>query len=261
MSHYTSEQIYPWLYRINDPLGVSFYLAVGSEKALLYDTGHGTGDINAAVREITEKPLTVVLSHGHIDHSCGAYQFNEVLLHKNDFELCREHTAPDYRNHILGGLAERGIEPFIEPEEYRSAGTGNLKPLEPGVVFDLGGLRLEAVEMPGHTTGCVGLLAREYRVLLDGDAANGHIWMFLNESLPLRDYIKMLERVYELDFDTFFPAHSQDPHPKSDFQKYIRAAREASVEKAVPYNTFTELKPYMYTLDGATIVFNERTLG
>ncbi|MCL2545506.1 MAG: hypothetical protein FWE77_06250, partial [Clostridia bacterium] len=82
----------------------------------------------------------------------------------------------------------------------------------------------------------------------------------LEETLPIRQYISMLERVSRLAFDVFYTAHSDGPHPKSDFQRYIRVARNASIEKGKPYDAFPELKPYIYAEDGVSIVFNKRTL-
>lgn len=257
---YTVEKIYPWLYRLHDPYQVYSYLVIGEDKALLYDTGHGIGDISGVIREITAKPLTIVLGHGHIDHANGAYQFDEVYLHERDFELFRTHTSPEYRDTVLKGLAENNLIPDFDTEVWCNEQANKLVKLEYGTVFDLGGLHVEVINMAGHTAGSVGLLIAEKHTLLVSDAANGHIWMFLNESLSLRQYIKMLERVSQLDFDVYFAAHSNEERPKSDFGLYIKAARNATIEKAMPYDTFPELNPFIYTEDGVSIVFCERTL-
>ena len=46
----------------------SCFLLVGTEKAMLIDTGIGVGDLEGAVRQITDKPLIVVITHSHRDH-------------------------------------------------------------------------------------------------------------------------------------------------------------------------------------------------
>jgi glyoxylase-like metal-dependent hydrolase (beta-lactamase superfamily II) len=263
------KEIYPWLYSIYDPQDVFCYLAVGKQRALLFDTGYGIGSLPSAVSEITDKPLYVVLGHGHIDHANGAYQFEEAWLDEKDFELCRLHTSENFRRTIVKGLKENrvALPDGFDPEAYIKAGTGNLKKLEPGRVFSLGDLNIEVVGMEGHTAGSIGLLAREHKVLLDSDSANPHVWMFLNESLPLSQYIAMLERVAKLDFDTFFVGHSDIPIPKSYFQKFINAASHASVEKSEPYwispdliAMFPDLKGFLYREDGVEIVFSEAKL-
>jgi glyoxylase-like metal-dependent hydrolase (beta-lactamase superfamily II) len=260
MLEYKVTQINPSLYLIKDPLDVNLYLIVGNSKALLFDTGYGIGDIPATVKAITDKPLTVVLGHGHIDHANGAYQFDEVYLREPDNELYHEHTSADIRSVILQRLEEAGLEPGFDTEEWKNGGSCKLKPLEPGKVFDLGGLNVEVIDMAGHTGGSIGLLIIEQRILLDSDSANTHCWMFVPQSLSVREYIAMLERVIKLEFDEFYVAHQDYPHPKSDFDKFISVAKNATIEKSRPYDNWKELNPYIYTEDDVSIVINERTL-
>jgi len=248
------------LYLLKDPLDVNLFLIVGEEKALLFDTGYGVADIPAAVKSITKKPLTVVLGHGHIDHANGAYQFDEVYLREPDFDLCREHTAPEFRDMLLSRLSESGLTPDFDPDEWTAKGRPNLKALQLDTVFDLGGLHVKVIDMAGHTGGSIGLLIKELRILLDSDSANSHCWMYMPQSLSVREYIAMLERVRDLDFDFFYVAHQDHAHPKSDFDKYISVAKNVTLENSQPYDGWEELSPRIYTEDDTSIVINERTL-
>jgi len=257
---YLVKKIYPWLYSVRAPFdNACCYLAVGTERALLFDTAYGIGSLPDAIATVTDKPLTVVLGHGHLDHSGGAYQFDEVWLHGDDFDLCRKHTSEKARGRGLDGFDSSGLE-GLDRDAYIKAGTGNLRKMEAGLVFDLGGLHMEVVGMEGHTAGSVGMLAREHRVLLDSDSANSHIWMFLRESLPLSQYMAMLERVMRLDFDTYFVGHSDEPKPKSDFAKFINVARNASMEKATPYPVLPAFNGFLYGEDGVEIIFHQDKL-
>ena len=47
------------------------YLLIGKERALLFDTAYGVGNLREFVEGITDKPVTVVNSHGHFDHTGG----------------------------------------------------------------------------------------------------------------------------------------------------------------------------------------------
>lgn len=49
----------------------AMFLLEGDEKALLIDTGTGVFDIPELVRQLTNKPVMVALTHGHIDHAGG----------------------------------------------------------------------------------------------------------------------------------------------------------------------------------------------
>jgi len=252
------KKIYPWLYSIRDPFNAFCYLAVGNERALLFDTAHGVGGLPDAIREITDKPVVIALGHGHLDHVGGAYQFDEAWLREADFDLCGRHSSAKARGRALDGFVAGGqaLPEGFDRGAYLQAGMCNLRKMEVGQEFDLGGLRMEAVDMGGHTAGSVGLLAREHRALLVSDSTGAHVWMFLRESLSVSQYVSMLERVTRLDFDVFFAGHSDEPTPKSDFQKYIDAARNASIEKARPYPVFPEFGGWLYKEDGAAIVFH-----
>ena len=78
MSYFTVYKYNDNLYQIKDALGVLATLVIGEEKALLLDTCYGIGNLKKEVEKITNKPLIVVNSHGHMDHSCGNYQFDKV---------------------------------------------------------------------------------------------------------------------------------------------------------------------------------------
>ena len=55
----------PDTYEIDEFDCASIFLFVGTERALLLDTGIGIGDLKGLVEGITDKPYDVVLTHGH----------------------------------------------------------------------------------------------------------------------------------------------------------------------------------------------------
>ena len=71
-TYYKPLKIAENIYHIYEPGNVYTTLIIGEEKALLIDTGYGFGDLAAFVRTLTDKPLEVVLTHGHTDHIIGA---------------------------------------------------------------------------------------------------------------------------------------------------------------------------------------------
>ena len=66
---------------------VYMYLIIGDDKCLLIDTGYGATDVMQYVRSVTELPVTVVNTHGHMDHIGGNHDFDEVYLSKKDWKL------------------------------------------------------------------------------------------------------------------------------------------------------------------------------
>ena len=248
----------PWLYSIQEG-HVFSYLLVGDTAALLYDTGYGKGDIKGIVYNIIgDKPLDVVLSHGHVDHVNGAYQFNKVWISPRDNELCLRHASRTSRQRVVDGL-ESYPEGF-DPEIYINSKIGELLDLDDNKTFDLGGLSASIIPMEGHTAGSVGLLIKEHGILLVGDAANAHIWMFLNESLHMNDYIAMLKRMLGVDFKSFYYGHSSDIFAKSEFEKYLNAAQTIDISKSKPYSAYSELGGLIYSNGEADVIFNPKKI-
>ena len=220
---------------IGDKMHVYATLITGSKSAILFDTTNGIGNLRECVESLTDLPYIVIASHGHGDHTKGNYQFDEVLLHPADFEVCREWNAPELRANGLNNAKKGGLVPDdFDCDAFLAGGTGNIQPLDLTAVYDLGGLTAEIVPMPGHTPGQIGLLLRERRLLLTSDACNPMMWMFLKWASSIPAWVRMLERVKELPFDYFLPAHIPNMLPKSRFDVYLETARKANMEDAVP---------------------------
>ncbi|NLZ19005.1 MAG: MBL fold metallo-hydrolase [Bacteroidales bacterium] len=140
------------------------YLLVGRQKALLIDLSNAiTWADNAAeslrtlVGERTAgKPLTITFTHNHGDHTGMLPAWiDDPEVH---FALPRKDFAR---------MAERF------PEAQRSL-------YDEGEIFDLGGLQLEAIEVPGHTAGSVVFLLQGHDLLFSGDAvgSGSGVWIF-----------------------------------------------------------------------------------
>jgi glyoxylase-like metal-dependent hydrolase (beta-lactamase superfamily II) len=261
MEHYEVKQINPWLYSIKE-LDVFCYLIIGDDEALLFDAVYGLHSLSDVVGKLTDKPVTVVLGHGHIDHVNAAWQFENVFLHDADSDIYKKHTSEEYRRIILNRATEdSGSAPNgIDADEFAKFHKKDIRPLSVGQIFKLGNLTVEIIGMAGHTPGSIGLLVHEHSVLLTSDSACPHVWVFLDESLSLSDYIKMLERVYKLPFDTFFVGHSDEEMDKSVFMRFITTAKNADPAKSEPYQPFegsrNAMSGLIYKEGDVEIVFN-----
>lgn len=214
---YHITQLMPDVYRFENS-GVYMDLIVGSHHALVWDTGYGFEDLHALVRRITDLPLYVVNSHGHVDHACGNWQFESVYIHPEDMELCREHNTPQMR---LCEMDTAVLPDDFEMEDYLSHDCGTLLPVEEGAVFDLGGKTMEVVALPGHTRGSIGLYCREVKLLYVGDAINNFLWLFLPEAMNLETYRHTLYKAKALDFTCMIQSHHGPLVPKSRLDIYL----------------------------------------
>ena len=260
MSYYKIDKLEDWLYRFYDPMSVNCYLVIGEEKALLLDTGYGIVPLMPEIEKLTTLPITVVLSHGHVDHVNGAFDFDEAWMHEADLDVLKEHTAKEWRKDLAEEAIGNGVK-GVDPIAHANKKCPDIKSLQIGQIFDLGGLNCEIIAMPGHSAGSVGLLIKEGCVLISADGASHLIWLFLHESTSVKAYADMLEKVYQLDFDYFLTGHTDVKNPKSDFEKLISVARNATFEKGKPYDQLPELEGYIYAEDDTAIVFSKRTIG
>lgn len=215
MAIFTSEQVSPHLRRIVTPCGVCMYLAEGAEKAALLDTGFGFGDLKAYVDSLTDKPYEVLLSHGHMDHAGGAVQFERVCLNRRDWELERRHSTRERRvwdvEHGPGGMPAGVTEDDFLPDR-----TLPYTPMDEGDVFDLGGVKVVPVAVPGHTAGSLVFLVPEDRIAIFGDACGEHTLLLFRESAPIAEYRAGLLhlREFEGQFDTVLRNHGTFTSPK-----------------------------------------------
>lgn len=253
-------------YRIGSPEAVFSYVIVGAEKAMLIDTGHGFGDLRAAVRSITEKPLYIVNTHGHLDHACGNAQFDEpVYIHSNDIPLCMEHTGRAMRSEAVDRAAHsvsyqthetyNALPADFSREAYISQGAGNLIPVEDGQFFDLGGATVETVFTPGHTKGGISLWYREKQIVFVGDTTGFFVWLFALETTNRQTYMDTLHRLIALPANTYWGGHNDKPMTKADLQLYLRAAKEADFNKGQKFDSFLNgpEEVRVCALDGKTI--------
>jgi len=168
-----------WL--LDDNGEATGYLVCGEKKAVVIDIMNGIADVHAVVREITDLPLTVVNTHGHCDHIYGNLYFDcDCFLHPDDVKIAAQHMKfPEFVK--LCNEKKLEMPPF--------------KPINDGDIIDLGGLTLEIVLLPGHTPGGICPLLKEKRTLFTGDSINHHLWMQLDESLPLRTFLNNLDKI------------------------------------------------------------------
>ena len=139
------------------------YLIVGEESALLIDLSNRiTWADNAeeslkqiVAERIEDKPLTITFTHNHGDHTGMLSAFINSDVH---FALPEEDFSQ---------MAVR-----FSKDKYHL--------YNEGYMFDLGGTKVEAVAVPGHTAGSMVFYLHGRDILFTGDAiGSGHgVWIF-----------------------------------------------------------------------------------
>jgi len=189
------------IYLINEFDGTNCYLLVGSEKALLIDTGTGFCDMKAAVRQITDLPLTVIATHGHVDHIGGAGQFGEIYVHKNDCALLnRVQLSVPMRKAFTAGNGAVKAHGISAKDVTRYPDKVKLIPFTEFSI-DLGGKTVTAHLTPGHTKGSVALIDEEDKIIFSGDNVCDALWMHLPGCTSMEEWLPSAEWLYEKSAD------------------------------------------------------------
>ena len=216
-----TEKICDDLYVITETKSVHCYVMLGKEKALVFDIGYGYEDIMPLIREITDLPVMLVISHGDPDHGLGCSHFEDVWLHELDYGKLIWNDTVEMRQQALNYRLKKmpELNGVIQVEDYVSQRVyGHTRPhfLKEHDIIDLGGTKLEVLHTPGHSYGHIMLLDKEHRRLFTGDQVTQHnVWYFLSNDqnapfeLARRSLRKLLARSEE--FDELYPAHDIFP--------------------------------------------------
>lgn len=223
--------------RISTPFGVSMFFVTGRDRSLLIDTGMGIGDLKSYAESLSDKPFDVVLTHGHCDHAGGAHSFEKVFLSPADIELEKVHASIEHR------ISDVFCGPFPVPEgisekDFVPQRTEPYMVLDTDDVFDLGGVSVSFVPLPGHTHGCVVPLISEDGIMIIGDALGENTLMHFKESTSVETYRRSIERLLKIKDDyplllRFHGAGESDPaiiEDMYDLCQEIMEHRDAAVK-------------------------------
>lgn len=136
--------------------GVRCFLLEGMDEALLVDSCFG-GELAELCRLHASHPVQLLLTHSDPDHTGCVEQFDYFHMHPSEFD----------RWCSMGHDLKKAI-PIWEGETIELSGN-----------YLVGGYKLNVLNLPGHTPGSIGLLAKKRRFLIAGDVIqNSHIYMF-----------------------------------------------------------------------------------
>ncbi len=226
-----SMEILPGVWHIQDNMGVCMTLLCGEKQALLIDTGYGLEDAAAYVSTLTDKPLSVMLTHGHHDHALGARWFDRLYLTKADFPVYETYTNEHWRRHVLNGARDKGIS--VDEEVFLSAPMPAPEVLDEGEA-DLGGLTARIIHCPGHTPGSAVVYVPERELLITGDDWNPCTWLFFPEALCAQDYRQNMRQLLTLPFQNVLCSHQFKLFPRESIDQFMEHLNDDCLKAARP---------------------------
>lgn len=160
-----------------------FYVVLGEEKALVFDTGLGIYDPRPLVEELADdRQLIIVNSHFHFDHTGG----NHFFCPREGADGAVAPAAHIHMDPLVSRIAEQGLHtpiiteqvrdeafPLGVPEGFDQATYGTepflAEDVADGQVFDLGGRELRVMFAPGHSPDGICLIDDAHDLALVGD--------------------------------------------------------------------------------------------
>lgn len=160
----------------------AIYIIEGNDRAIVIDAGTEIKDFDKIIAQITSKPVTLVATHVHPDHTGSAVNyFDEIYINAADMVNVKAMMG-DYK--------------------------GEIKYLVDGQVFDLGGREIEVIFTPGHTPGSTTFFDKAAGYGFSGDSfGSGNLLLITNFSTLLITCQRTLEYMQKYGIEKLYPGH------------------------------------------------------
>lgn len=247
---FSHEYITDKIVRVRDASFTAVYVILGKEKTVLLDTGIGVGNLREYIeKNINRKIDLVILTHGHLDHANGVFEFMNCPIYLNplDKELMKKHQdkerqlayvrqAYNYYHLDVPELKEENVLDHMDPEATLS--------LSDEQVFDIGGVHLKTIHTPGHTMGMMMVLIEEERFLLTGDGCGMGVLLVEDCCSTVETYRNSLVKLgkYEPFYDHILRNHGTCVSEKTLIRNVIGVAEEilAGTDDRIPTRAVIE---------------------
>ena len=205
------------------------FLILGENRAVLFDTGLGIGDIKRVVESLTSLPMVVLNSHTHNDHVGDNWEFPRIYGMDTEFTRTNaKGSSADAQAELAPGALCGQWPAGFDPKTYATRPWQITRWIHDGDTVDLGGRVLEVIATPGHTPDAICLLDRKNGLLFTGDTYYpGPIWLYRPET-DLDAYVHSVERIAALAprLHLLLPSHNVPVAGPSLLPKLAAAIQE-----------------------------------
>ncbi|MAV46333.1 MAG: MBL fold metallo-hydrolase [Alphaproteobacteria bacterium TMED89] len=214
------EQVEPGLWLLSEKMvraGIrsNVWVVEGQQADLVIDAGWGIVDWPfEEIFQPSGKPLWIALTHAHCDHVSQVFQFKDRCFGHHAVKAVVE--APTAKNTNAQPWAPQ-LKLVAEGFEYLNFDAKSYgHHFKPGVftdvvgegdTIDLGGVVLEILETPGHSSDSLTFIDRSRQWMFTGDVlTNGYIVDILPDS-DKRAILHVHKRLMAQDFKRIFGGH------------------------------------------------------
>lgn len=176
----------------------------GTDTRVAFDTPQVANRIGAAFDSVD----AVILGHAHEDHMAGLHRVPraQVQVHQADLEAVRSWEGLSrhygYTPQVLTGLKKKIETQFDYLARPDATGYAD------GATWELGGARVRAVHMPGHTAGHCVLVVEPHGIAFIGDIdLSGFGPYYGDATSSLAQFRVTLERMQTLPASIWITSH------------------------------------------------------
>jgi len=186
------------------------YLLLGTERAVLIDTGLGVANIKSVVDSITSLPVLVITTHVHWDHIGGHKYFENIAVHQmevewlsNNFPISLEMVKENLMLKPCNFPCDFDIDNYCI---FKGQPTTILRDDD---VIDLGNRKIKTIHTPGHSPGHCCFYEEEKGYLFSGDLIyKGCLDAFYPSTDPFA-FMQSVNKIKNLLIRKILPAHHQ----------------------------------------------------
>ena len=171
-----------WIGTGNLMANESLYIVEGNNRAILIDAGTKIADLDKIVATITSKPVTLVATHVHPDHTGSAINYFPVIWINPGDTVNIPLMMADYK--------------------------GEVRFLKDGEIIELGDRQIEVVFTPGHTPGSVTFIDTKQGYGFSGDSfGSGNLLLGVDFSTLIATCEKMDKVIQKYHIKLLYPGH------------------------------------------------------
>ena len=176
----------------------------GRESTAIFDTPQ----VANRIPEVLAEADLAILGHVHEDHMAGLHRLRHVPLHVHEADVEAARSWDGLARHY--GYAPPVLQALHAKirEQFDYAPRPDALAYRDGQVWDLGGTRVRAIHMPGHTAGHCVLLVEPDGIAFIGDIdLSGFGPYYGDRSSSLADFRRSLARLADLPAQVWITSH------------------------------------------------------
>lgn len=183
----------------------NIYLILGSESAILFDTGSGYSSIKSIINPIIRhRDLIVINSHNHFDHVGGNHEFQSAYVHIMDL---RKLTSPLDVSFLKTSTSK--VSKQFSKIDYSIKSSNEHQAMTGDETFHLGKINVTIISTPGHTPGSICLLTSNDELFTGDTIHYGSIYLPSDDDY--NNYKHSLQSLQSLILEnkitSVYPAH------------------------------------------------------